>query len=185
MNLNWEGGLYPSCSIQCNLQVWTSIEQHTLCYNVTCTRKYTWCTAQKSMISLTNNLHLSQKANYVFAYCTLDKWCSIHTCAHGVQCTFVHLQCTLSQLYTSLHDQVLSRQLCVFLKGGEKAVSDTKCHIGRDINCRSDAARAAWICVVRQLFCLTPLHELFLWASFSDQPDIGVTPLHELFLSQI
>ena len=35
----------------------------------------------------------------------------------------------------------------MFLKGGEKAVSDTKCHIGCDINCRSDAtSRAAWIC---------------------------------------
>jgi len=46
--------------------------------------------------------------------------------------------------------------LCVFLKGGEKAVSDTKCHIGRDINCRSDASsRAAQICLERQLFCYT------------------------------
>ena len=43
--------------------------------------------------------------------------------------------------------QVLSMCLCVFLKGGEKAVSDNKCHIGRDINCRSDASsRAARIC---------------------------------------
>ena len=75
---------------------------------------------------------------------------------------------TVSQLNTSLQDQVLSRHLCVFLtgvlciqlnfnletsftlvalqvlqmrvflKGGGKTVSDTKCHIGRDINCRSD-----------------------------------------------
>ena len=61
---------------------------------------------------------------------------SRHLCVFlkGVFC--IQLNFNLETSFTLVAQQVL--QLCVFLKGGEKAVSDTKCHIGRDINCRSD-----------------------------------------------
>ena len=61
---------------------------------------------------------------------------SRHLCVFlkGVFC--IQLNFNLETSFTLVAQQVL--QMCVFLKGGEKAVSDTKCHIGRDINCRSD-----------------------------------------------
>jgi len=92
-------------------------------------------------------------------------------------CTCV--QCTMQVVHPFC--QVLSRGLCVFLKGGEKAVSDTKCHIGRDINCRSDAtSRAAQNCYTCAWTLSVSIQPTFSLKSLSHHLDVTsqVTKCH-------
>jgi len=106
-------------------------------------------------------------------------------------CTCV--QCTMQLVHPFC--QVLSRGVCVFLKGGEKAVSDTKCHIGRDINCWSDAstgpARCFYPVCIQLIFSFeTILTLVTLGATLTagvtqspEQPNVFVLCVFDLFLA--